>query len=149
MQPQSGKGNMKLDIKHTLAIAAASSFALASYAIAAPHGAGNMSPGNSSFGRSQGGNPVMGSTNSTFGRNTAADARLNSNRNSEDVRDTDNDNPKIKKTKHAKNHTARGNSAFGHRQGDAATRTRGSQNNAYGKARSAAAKTKTHKPDND
>ena len=140
---------MKLDIKHTLAIAAASSFALASYAIAAPHGAGNMSPGNSSFGRSQGGNPVMGSTNSTFGRNTAADARLNSNRNSEDVRDTDNDNPKIKKTKHAKNHTARGNSAFGHRQGDAATRTRGSQNNAYGKARSAAAKTKTHKPDND
>jgi len=140
---------MKLDLRHTLAIAAASSFALASYAIAAPHGAGNMSPGNSSFGRSQGGNPVMGSTNSTFGRNTAADARLNSNRNSEDVRDTDNDNPKIKKTKHAKNHTARGNSAFGHRQGDAATRTRGSQNNAYGKARSAAAKTKIHKPDND
>jgi hypothetical protein len=80
---------MKLDIKHTLAIAAASGFALASYAIAAPHGAGagNMSPGNSSFGRSQGGNPVTGSTNSTFGRNTAEDARANSNR---DV-DTDND----------------------------------------------------------
>ena len=144
---------MKLDLRHTLAIAAASSFALASYAIAAPHGAGNMSPGNSSFGRSQGGNPAMGSTNSTFGRNTAEDARLNSHRNSEDVRDTDNDNDndngKIKKTKHAKNHSARGNSAFGHRQGDAATRTKGSQNNAYGKAKSAAAKTKTHKPDND
>ena len=78
---------------------------------------------------------------------------MNSHRNSEDVRDTDNDNDndngKIKKTKHAKNHSARGNSAFGHRQGDAATRTRGSQNNAYGKAKSAAAKTKTHKPDND
>src|SRR5947207_756408 len=115
MQPQSGKGNMKLDIKHTLAIAAASSFALASYAIAAPHGAGNMSPGNSSFGRSQGANPAMGSTNSAFGRNTAEDARLNSHRNSEEVRDADNDNDngKIKKTKHAKNHTARGNSAFG------------------------------------
>ena len=30
-----------------------------------------------------------------------------------------------------------GNSAFGHKQGDAATRTTGSQNNAYGKAQSA------------
>ena len=30
-----------------------------------------------------------------------------------------------------------GNSAFGHKQGDAATRTTGSQNNAYGKAKSA------------
>ena len=101
-----------------------------------------MSPGNSSFGRSQGGNPITGSTNSTFGRNTAAEARLNSRRNAEDIRDIDNDNDnvKIKKTKHAKNHTARGNSAFGHRQGNAATRTRGSQNNAFGKARSASAK---------
>src|SRR5437870_3367307 len=89
-QLQSGKGNMKLDIRHTLAVAAAASFALASYAIAAPHGAGNgMSPGNSSFGRSQGGNPVTGSTNSTFGRTTAEEARLNSHRNSEDIRDTD------------------------------------------------------------
>ena len=144
---------MKLDLRHTLAIAAASGFALASYAIAAPHGAGNMSPGNSSFGRSQGGNPVTGSTNSTFGRTTAEDARANSNRDvNRDVdttTDTDNDNPKVKKAKNSKNHTARGNSAFGHRQGDAATRTRGSQNNAYGKAKSAAAKTKTHKPDND
>ena len=34
---------------------------------------------------------------------------------------------------------ANGNSAFGHRQGDATTRTKGSQNNAYGKARSAEA----------
>lgn len=33
----------------------------------------------------------------------------------------------------------KGNSAFGHRQGDATTRTKGSQNNAYGKARSAEA----------
>src|SRR6266576_1644860 len=32
---------------------------------------------------------------------------------------------------------ANGNSAFGHRQGGATTRTRGSQNNAYGKVRSA------------
>ena len=144
------KGNMKLDIRYTIALAAASSFAFASYAIAAPHGAGNsMSPGNSSFGRSQGSNPITGPTNSTFGRNTAEQARLNSSRDSEDLTDNDNDNVKIKKTKHAKNHTARGNSAFGHRQGDAATRTRGSQNNAFGKARSASAKAKTRKPDND
>ena len=32
---------------------------------------------------------------------------------------------------------ANGNSAFGHKQGDAATRTTGSQNNAHGKAESA------------
>jgi hypothetical protein len=32
---------------------------------------------------------------------------------------------------------AKGNSAFGHKQGDATTRTTGSQNNAYGKAQSA------------
>jgi hypothetical protein len=32
---------------------------------------------------------------------------------------------------------ATGNSAFGHKQGDATTRTKGSQNNAYGKAQSA------------
>jgi WXXGXW repeat (2 copies) len=37
-----------------------------------------------------------------------------------------------------------GNSAFGHKQGDAATRTTGSQNNAYGKAQSAEAQTKSH-----
>lgn len=144
---------MKLDLRHAIAVAAASSFALASYAIGAPHGAGNMSPGNSSFGRSQGGNPVTGSTNSTFGRNTAEEARLNSHRNSQDITNTDNDNDndtvKIKKTKHAMNHVARGNSAFGHRQGDAATRTRGSQNNTFGKARSANAKAKIHKPNND
>jgi hypothetical protein len=136
---------MKLDIQHTIAIAAASSLALASYAIAAPHGAGNTSPGNSSFGRSQGGNPVTGSPNSSYGRNTAEQARLNSSRNSEDINDTDNDNVRIKKTK---NHTARGNSAFGHKQGDAAARTRGSQNNAFGKARSASAKAKL-KPTHD
>ena len=141
---------MKLDIRHTIAVAAASSLAIASYAIAAPHGGGNgMSPGNSSFGRSQGGNPVTGSTDSTFGRDTSDQARLNSSRDSEDTTDTDHDNAKIKKAKHMKNHTARGNSAFGHRQGDAATRTTGSQNNAFGKARSASAKAKTHKPDND
>jgi hypothetical protein len=35
---------------------------------------------------------------------------------------------------------ASGNSAFGHKQGDATTRTIGSQNNAYGKARSAEAR---------
>ena len=36
-----------------------------------------------------------------------------------------------------------GNSAFGHKQGDATTRTTGSQNNAYGKAQSAEARTKS------
>ena len=133
---------MRLNIRHAIAVAAAASLALASYAVAAPHGAGNMSPGNSSFGRSQGSNPITGSTNSTYGRTTAEQARLNSSRNSEDITDTDNDNVKIKKTKNAKNHAARGNSAFGHRQGDAATRTRGSQNNAFGKAKSASAKAK-------
>jgi hypothetical protein len=144
------KGKMKLEIKHIIALAAASSLALASSAIAAPHGAGNgMSPGNSSFGHSQGGNPVTGATNSTYGRNNAAEARLNSSRDSDDLTENDNDNGKIKKTKRVKNHTARGNSAFGHRQGDAATRTRGSQNNAFGKTRSASAKAKLHKPDND
>lgn len=34
-------------------------------------------------------------------------------------------------------HEANGNSTFGHRQGDATTRTKGSQNNAFGKAQSA------------
>jgi hypothetical protein len=53
---------------------------------------------------------------------------------------------KAKRTKLAKNETTRGNSAFGHRQGDAATRTTGSQNNAFGKARSAAAKEKANDP---
>jgi hypothetical protein len=39
----------------------------------------------------------------------------------------------------ATDQAAKGNSAFGHKQGDATTRTTGSQNNAYGKARSAEA----------
>jgi len=38
-----------------------------------------------------------------------------------------------------KQEAANGNSAFGHKQGDATTRTKGSQNNAYGKAQSAEA----------
>ena len=42
-----------------------------------------------------------------------------------------------KKAKGGAAQEANGNSAFGHRQGDATTRTRGSQNNAYGKAQSA------------
>ena len=37
-----------------------------------------------------------------------------------------------------------GNSAFGQKQGDVATRTTGSQNNAYGKAKSTEAHTKSH-----
>ena len=37
---------------------------------------------------------------------------------------------------------AQGNSAFGHKQGNAATRTTGSQNNAYGKAQSAEARSR-------
>jgi hypothetical protein len=37
-----------------------------------------------------------------------------------------------------------GNSAFGHKQGDATTRTTGSQNNAYGKEQSAEAHAKSH-----
>jgi hypothetical protein len=42
-----------------------------------------------------------------------------------------------KKEKGGAAQEANGNSAFGHRQGDATTRTKGSQNNAYGKAHSA------------
>src|SRR6266536_227095 len=43
------------------------------------------------------------------------------------------------KVKGGATHEANGNSAFGHKQGDATTRTKGSQNNAYGKAQSAEA----------
>ena len=135
---------MKVNVTRKIVIAAASSFALASYLIAgAPGGVGHfgsqsMAPGNSSFGHSQAvsaGNPQRGPGNSAFGRSTAADARSDSSTNT----DT-NGKSKHAKLKKAKNATSRGNSAFGHRQGDAATRTRGSQNNAYGKAQSARVK---------
>jgi hypothetical protein len=143
---------MKVNVTRKIVIAAASSFALASYVIAAaPGGVGHfgsqsMAAGNSSFGHSQAasaGNPQRGSGNSAFGRSTAADARLDSSTNTETTTDT-NGKSKHAKSKKAKNATTRGNSAFGHRQGDATTRTRGSQNNAYGKAQSARVKhTKT------
>ncbi len=42
--------------------------------------------------------------------------------------------------KGASKSVGRGNSAFGHRQGNPATRTTGSQNSQYGKDRAAAAK---------
>lgn len=144
---------MTLNITHKFAIAAACTFALGSSVIAAGHGNGNgggnsMSSGhgNSGFGMSQAssnGNPRTGPGNSAFGKTTSENARARSDRDDDLFDDNDNDSPKIKKVKKAKVHTTvHGNSAFGHRQGDALTRTRGSQNNAYGKAQSAKAKTK-------
>ncbi|MEY2563260.1 MAG: hypothetical protein QOH88_1453 [Verrucomicrobiota bacterium] len=142
---------MTLNITHKFAIAAVCTFALGSYAIAAGHGNGggnSMSTGhgNSAFGMSQSstrGNPQTGSGNSAFGKTTSDAARARSDRDEDIFDDNDSDLTKIKKVKKAKVHsTVHGNSAFGHRQGDALTRTRGSQNNAYGKTQSAKAKTK-------
>ena len=143
---------MKMNLTGKIALATVSSFALASYVIAAPgaHGGGGgfgggnsfgsqtIGAGNSSFGQSQAasaGNPQKGSSNSAYGKSKAASAH-----DDDAISDNDSDLAKIKKAKKARHHTTRGNSAFGHRQGDATTRTRGSQNNAYGKARSASVK---------
>lgn len=97
-----------------------------------------FAPGNSAFGRAQAGDPQTGSSNSLFGRNTAAEARGRAEAEN-DERAVAKNAAKSRKAKATgtQNGTlpARGNSAFGQKQGDASTRTTGSQNNAFGKSR--------------
>jgi len=136
---------MKLNLKQSLGLVIVSCLGLAGSALAAGNGngAGNSmggSRGNSSFGMSQRTDLSTGPANSSFGRNTAANARAN---NSTDADDQDEDNvPKTKKAKTAKQ-TSPGNSAFGRNQ--RTNHLKGSGNNAYGKATSAAAKSKPKK----
>jgi len=136
---------MKLNLKQSLGLVIVSCLGLAGSALAAGNGngAGNSmggSRGNSSFGMSQRTDLSTGPANSSFGRNTAANARAN---NSTDADDQDEDNvPKTKKAKTAKQ-TSPGNSAFGRNQ--RTNHLKGSGNNAYGKATSAAAKAKPKK----
>lgn len=143
MGPKQLKGKlMKINVKQTLGIAAVSCLALASSAMAASHGAGN-SPGNSGFGHSQAMSPVTGSGNSSFGRTTAANARLKSNIDIEDANDLDRDRDDLKMKKVKKTHTKTtfpGNSAFGRSQ--RVNHLKGSGNNIYGKTTSANAKLK-------
>jgi hypothetical protein len=136
---------MKISVKQTLGIAAASCLALAGSAIASPagtHGAGNSgnSPGNSSFGMSQRSDLSTGSGNSSYGRTTAANARLkSSDADEQDDQDVNRDNVKTKKIKKTKS-TNPGNSAFGRSQ--RVNHLKGSGNNVYGKTTSANAKLK-------
>ena len=129
---------MKISVKQTLSIAAASCLALAGSAVAKPPaGAG---PGNSSFGMSQRSDLHTGSGNSAFGRTTAANARLRSNDTDDrDDEDLVRDNAKTKKVK-SKKSTAPGNSAFGRSQ--RVNHLKGSGNSIYGKTTSANAKMK-------
>src|SRR5947207_841768 len=69
---------MKISIKQTLGLTAASCVALACSAIAAPPG-GAGARGNSSFGMNQRTDLRTGSGNSSFGRTTAENARLRAN----------------------------------------------------------------------
>jgi hypothetical protein len=110
---------------------------LTTAAIGAPRGSG--SPGNSSFGRNQRTDLHTGSENSSFGRTTAANARLRS----DDVDDED-DADSVRTTKtHKAKHTWSsypGNSAFGRNQ--RVNHLKGSGNNVHGKTVSANAKAK-------
>lgn len=148
---------MKLSKAQKLVLIAACSVATASYVSAAPGGGGGGGMGASHGGGVGAGgpgygvsnNPGMsrmsdqGRTSSEFGRTTATNAQ-----NAADT-DTHNANNKGKgktKSKHLETTTHPGNSAFGHRQGNPATRTTGRQNNAFGKARSATAHATKSKP---
>ena len=112
------------------------------------HGGGSFGSqgfgsGNSAFGRSQAGNPHTGSGNSFFGRNTSGEAKARSTAGKSRKMTKSAKAMKLKKAKRtiaAKKQTSRGNSDFGHRQGDATTRTTGSQNSAFGQARAAEAR---------
>lgn len=111
-----------------------------SHLAAAPGGGHISSRGNSAFGRSQAGFPQTGSANSQYGRTTAAQAR-------DDSSDSGDRRKKRKKAKSAKAvTTASGNSAFGHGQGNADTRTEGNQNSRFGRAEATAAKEGHAKP---
>jgi hypothetical protein len=146
-EPKERAKLMKISVKQTLSIAAASCLALAGSAVANPpagagpgsHGAG-ISPGNSSFGMSQRSDLHTGPGNSSFGRTTAANARLRSN-DADDQEDEDmvRDNAKTKKMK-SKKSTTPGNSAFGRSQ--RVNHLKGSGNSIYGKTTSANAKMK-------
>ena len=139
---------MKLNLKHTLGLAIAGCLGLTSAAFAAGHGngAGNSmgaSHGNSSFGMSQRTELRTGSSNSSFGRTRAENARSRG----DDVDDDDNDvdvvkPKKIKKAKHTWT-SYPGNSAFGRSQ--RVNHLKGSGNNIHGKTTSAAAKAKPKK----
>ncbi|MEN3368643.1 MAG: hypothetical protein V7609_786 [Verrucomicrobiota bacterium] len=133
---------MKINIKQTFGLAAASCLALAGQSFAAPpagHGSGFSAPGNSAFGHSQGMSPTTGSINSSYGRTNAANARAKSNSDVEDQDDQDRAEVKTKKVKKTKL-TNPGNSAFGRSQ--RINHLKGSGNNIYGKTTSANAKIK-------
>lgn len=129
---------MKITIKHTLGLTAVSCLALAGSVFARPPGAGSP-PGNSSFGMSQRTELRTGPANSSFGRTTAANARLRS----DDADDQDDQNvvrtKKVKKAKHTWS-SYPGNSAFGRSQ--RVNHLKGSGNSIYGKTTSANAKLK-------
>ena len=137
---------MKISLKQSLGLAAASCLALAGSAFAKPPG--GASPGNSSFGMSQRTELRTGPGNSSFGRNTAENARLKSDdADDQDDQDVDRDHVKTKKIKKTKS-TNPGNSAFGRSQ--RVNHLKGSGNNIYGKTTSAKAKAKhTTKNNND
>ena len=131
---------MKLNLKQSLGLAIVSCLGLAGSALAAGNGNGHAG-GNSSFGMSQRTDLSTGRGNSSFGRSTAANARLN---NSTDADDQDEDDvPRTKKAKTARHHTWTsypGNSAFG--RGQRMNHLKGSGNNIHGKTVSANAKAK-------
>jgi hypothetical protein len=130
-----------MNIKSTLAAAMALGLGLTTAAIGAPKS--SSSPGNSSFGRNQRTDLQTGPCNSTYGRTTAANARL---RSSDDLDDDNNDDVvKPKKTKKAKHTWSSypGNSEFGRNQ--RVNHLKGSGNNAHGKTVSANAKAKHNK----
>jgi len=137
---------MKLNLKQSLGLAIVSCLGLAGSALAAGNGNGHAG-GNSSFGMSQRTDLNTGRGNSSFGRSTAANARLN---NSTDADDQDEDDvPRTKKAKTARHHTWTsypGNSAFG--RGQRMNHLKGSGNNIHGKTVSAKAKAK-HVDKND
>jgi hypothetical protein len=130
---------MKISLKQTLSLTAASCLALAGTAIARPPaGGGSGSHGNSGFGLNQRTDLHTGSGNSSFGRTTAANARLKSD-DLDDNEDQDIVRTKKTKSKHHKS-TYPGNSAFGRSQ--RVNHLKGSGNNIYGKTTSANAKLK-------
>jgi hypothetical protein len=128
---------MKISIKQTLGLTAASCLALACTAIAAPGNSG--SHGNSSFGMGQRTDLRTGSGNSSYGRTTAENARMRAD--GADDQD-EQDVPRTKKVKTAKHTWSSypGNSAFGRSQ--RVNHLKGSGNNIHGKTTSANAKLK-------
>jgi len=122
---------MKINRSVKLVLATGCCLALAPVVNANPRHV-NSSMGNSAFGQTQRMSPQIGSGNSGFGRMTAQEAQRKRKIGSRN----------LATTRHAR--TKHGNSAFGHRQGDANTRTTGSQNNAYGQR--AAAHHRSHSP---